>query len=1468
MVSCASAVADTGHEYVTRLGEAPPGTPVSEPTAIAIDQATGESFVADEGTGMVDVFGASGAYVGQFGEGLEASGVAVDEASGDVYVSAQSVVDVFKPNSSGGYELLSEWTGANTPDALFGEVAGVAVDNSTSASDPHAGDVYVVDASNGVVDAFKPKPAGLEEAQEGAFVATLSGGRLEEPNGVAVDSATGGVYVADSVKGVVDVFGSSGVFERKLTGAGSPNGTFLGSEEEEGNATAVGVEEASGDVYVVEGERHVVVQFNTGGEWVGWITATPSGPFEEPDGVALAAGGDVYVTDDGTHAVNVFGPGVLVAHAATSKTSKVGKTSAVLSGVVGGEGKAAKYYFEWGTSEAYGSATATETAGSGEEAVQAQLGGLQPGTNYHYRLVVENENGGNVGVDREFTTLPAVEALSTGPAQAITPTGATLTGSLRPADVDTHYDFEWGTTSSFGSTTPVVDAGAGKAPVAAESALSGLRPNTTYDYRLVGSDAYGITDGLEESFTTAGPPRIMTELPTGITHEAATIRAKVNPDELETRYHFEYGETIAYGNEVPVGGAMLLAGHSSVAVSASLSGLKIGATYHYRVVASNSAGSTTGPDHTFTTVPPALITGASTTAVTSSEATLQAEINPLGHETTYYFQYGTAACKPDPEACQSAPVAPGQDIGSGEALIPESVTLHDLVPATTYHYRVIAINSLGVGEGPEQTLTTQASEMRFALADDRAWELVTPPNKHGAPVEALTSEGGLILASEDGDALAYLANGPVTEEPEGNRSPEMQQIIATRGAGGWVSEDVATPNVKAEGTSAANPPEYQFFRQDLAYALVEPWGTTPFSQPPLAPEAKQRTMYIRDNTTKSYVPLVSEANVPAGTQFGNRIHFLAATADLSDVVLRSEVPLTAAPSGQGLYEWSGGGLRFVSLLPSGVPASEAELGFDDHVLAHAISSDGSRVVWTSKDENSGRGHLYMTDTATGQTLQLDAAQGPIEPETGSAQFQTASSDGSAVFFTDKQQLTEGSSAEPAQDKSDLYECEIVEHEGRLSCELKDLTTPQSEGEAAAVQGFLFGASENAEDVYLIAQGVLASNANGDGEIAETGADNLYALHDSNGPWQTTYIATLSSEDSHEWEGNHQADTAFVTARVSPNGRYLAFMSSASLTGYDNQDTNPEAKGAHDEEVYLYDSLTTALTCVSCNPTGARPVGVFDTMHAGEGDGLVVDRRAVWTGHWLAGSVPGWTAQSLTSALLQSRYLSDEGRLFFNSADALVPQVATATRGEEVEGKGLQVGVENVYEYEPSGVGSCESPSGGCVSLISGGTSDRESAFLEASPNGNDVFLLTAAQLLAQDTDTAFDIYDARVCTTESPCLTSPAPPPSGCDSADACRPAEAAQQAPVAPTGTASFAGPGNVSASKTAVLGTKTSRPRSKPPTTMQKLTRAFAACKKRYPRAKKKREACEVQARRRYRPAPKSKKSSERSSRRRARR
>jgi hypothetical protein len=167
-------------------------------------------------------------------------------------------------------------------------------------------------------------------------------------------------------------------------------------------------------------------------------------------------------------------------------------------------------------------------------------------------------------------------------------------------------------------------------------------------------------------------------------------------------------------------------------------------------------------------------------------------------------------------------------------------------------------------------------------------------------------------------------------------------------------------------------------------------------------------------------------------------------------------------------------------------------------------------------------------------------------------------------------------------------------------------------------------------------------------------------------------------------------------------------------------------------------------------------------------------------------------------------LSDGGRLFFNSDDALVPQDTNGT--------------EDVYEYEPAGVGTCTTTSatyheksGGCVDLVSSGIGAEESAFMDASESGEDVFFMTPSELTREDVDDAYDVYDAHACTSASPCpsQTLTAPP---CTTADSCRVAPAPQPAIFGAPASATFSGVGNLApASANAKPQPKTKAKRAK---------------------------------------------------------
>jgi hypothetical protein len=117
--------------------------------------------------------------------------------------------------------------------------------------------------------------------------------------------------------------------------------------------------------------------------------------------------------------------------------------------------------------------------------------------------------------------------------------------------------------------------------------------------------------------------------------------------------------------------------------------------------------------------------------------------------------------------------------------------------------------------------------------------MVSPPDKHGGFIEPISAPGGAIQASEDGSALAYVVDGPLVEDPEGNRSPELQQILATRGSSEWASQEIVAPHERAFGLRAGRPPEYQAFSADLSLSLLQPfpYGLTPAQEPSLSPRA-------------------------------------------------------------------------------------------------------------------------------------------------------------------------------------------------------------------------------------------------------------------------------------------------------------------------------------------------------------------------------------------------------------------------------------------------------------------------------------------------------------------------------------------------------------------------------------------------------------------------------------------------------
>ena len=678
-----------------------------------------------------------------------------------------------------------------------------------------------------------------------------------------------------------------------------------------------------------------------------------------------------------------------------------------------------------------------------------------------------------------------------------------------------------------------------------------------------------------------------------------------------------------------------------------------------------------------------------------------------------------------------------------------------------------------------------AGEPTLELPDGRRAELVTPVNKYGSLLKPPEFGAGLIRAAADGDAITYTSSGPIVEDAPSSRAPEPTVDLSRREGGGWRTQDLGTPRSSAPvGYQAAKGTEYKSFSEDLSTAVVEPaLGVFEPHESRLSPGATETTDYLRDIGPSSgtcepvpsscYRALVSPLDDLTSTPFGDRFEFAYATPDARHVVLRSSVALNEeGPVGVGgaLYEWeaatpphegaeAGGILHRVSIAPPGEESAASVPVLGESLSAgtpasmrHAVSDDGSHAFWAGAELQ-----LYMRDIPSGETLRIDTPEAGQEPSEPRAVFRIANAEGTRAFFTDGSRLTADSTShedfnsEETQESrdEDLYLCEVGEVSGKDACAggLKNLTaTVGSTDESASVQGVV-GASEDGDTVYFVADGDLApGGGTGHCGASESGAEsaeeasgrggvltcNLYVEHRGASGWEPPrFVTRLTQRDSHDWLTTLPGEG--ITARVSPDGNYVAFMSAENLTGYDNSDA---ATGAPDEEVYLYDLATDRLVCASCKPTGDGRRGCSRTR------ARCTPRSTATRSGANIGSPPTSARGRRTTPTPAPicRAASPTAVASFST-----PSTRSCPRRRRQGGR---------LRVRAAHVGTCASESG-CIGLISAGNSAQESVFIEASEGGEDAFILTTSRLAPQDADSAYDVYDAHVCGEASPCTGAP-----------------------------------------------------------------------------------------------------------------
>ncbi|MGA8746024.1 MAG: hypothetical protein WB507_09180, partial [Solirubrobacterales bacterium] len=480
-------------------------------------------------------FGSEGSGNGQLRRPI---GMAID-ASGNLWVADRENDRIEEFNSKG--EYLSQFGTKGSGNGQLNEPQSLAFASN--------GDLWVTDAGNHRVEEFSPKGEYLAKfGSEGT-----AGGQFTEPYGIAIEP-DGRIWVSDARYYRVEEFNPIGGFMREEHGTGqggSGNGEFR-------HPVGLAID-ANGDLWVSDSGNNRVQELSSSGEYLGQFGSSAGageGQFDEPYAIAVKPSGDLLVVDLGNNRLEEF--------------------------TQGGE-----YVTQFGTK------------GSGNGQLNEPRG-LAVGTGG----AVYVTDSVNARVEKWFQ--PATPEVSTQAATGVKASEATLEGSVDPASLDTHYEFEYGTSETYGHKAPVpsTDAGAGMVNVAAKRAISGLTEGALYHYRVVASSAGGTSYGADRTFTTLKLPVATTEPASYVNTFEPQLNASVNPKGSDTHYQFEYGETESYGTKIPVTAEDVGSGASAVAVSKTLQGLKRNTNFHYRVVAESGAGTVHGTDQQFNTLPP------------------------------------------------------------------------------------------------------------------------------------------------------------------------------------------------------------------------------------------------------------------------------------------------------------------------------------------------------------------------------------------------------------------------------------------------------------------------------------------------------------------------------------------------------------------------------------------------------------------------------------------------------------------------------------------------------------------------------------------------------------------------------------------------------------------------------------------------------------------------------------------------
>jgi hypothetical protein len=1270
-------------------------------------------------------------------------------------------------------------------------------------------------------------------------------GSAEQPTlgsseAIAVDPSTGDLLVASGSPGTISRFHPDGTpapfaaLGTNVIDGKEANAKPCGEEPASCDKTPqnglvftntprsqMAVDPLNGDIYVTQGnsftkpQTNAVDIFSSTGSYLGQLTASSAGNFEKPCGVAVDANGAVYVAGEfgALNGVGARRTGI-AKYVPTSGVPVNADNVAMFVSVLeqsskdpcllaAGTGSSAGFIF---ASEEPDNQQVRETLKINEEtgasSVFAEgLGaviGVDPTTG---NLLIEAGGPeGRAGNDEELEEFDgADEAITEQEAQSplsrlfsteamgdfalgnsgevyaayrqsgfasvygtpvlvptpvanaagnVIGTKATLSGTVDPSGLEvTACVFEWGSSKSYGHTAPCEDSfPEGKLPIDSKVHpvhlnVSGLIANgATYHFRIAATDEHGTEYSPDESFVTAHT--VVTEPASEVEIASATLNGTLRPEGLEySSCLFEYGVVTGakYEHTAPCEPAApsIEGDYSPHAVSAKITGLQAGVTYRFRIQATTSQGALAGEEQHFQTSGPPQIREVHALDATQTEATLEARIDPSGYETSYRFEWGSTTGYEHRVPADFEP-----SLGSGTTPVRVTAQITGLSAGTVYHYRVVASNtaaSRSITVTPDEYLETLDS---CGFPDGRCVEMLSPKELGQVAAPGRVEYGAnevLYQASSASGGLAYRIEGGL---PEATADAEVL-YLASRGTDGWSSSQLTPPITSRNEQRGikAQPSAFLGFSPDLGCGVVasaQPLTDDPASRP--VAEAGGANLYLR-GSDGSYTLLTDTPPSPLviqATGVAQEFKLIGLSSDCRDVVFSTTYNYADVPGVGDLYEWTAStGLKRVGWVPgnAGEEAVEAEGGVSSDQY-HAVSEDGSKVFFSatrvvpgnpSDAGETGKRGLFVRE---GGTVTRDvSASHTSTPDTG-ATYQGATPDGSRVYFTANAGLTSSSSAEG----TDLYEYDLK------SEALTDLSASDEVG-GAEVAG-LVGVGDEGSQVYFVALGRLVPGQGG--TLVQNRNAGTESLYDEAGG-TVRFVGAVDTSDDVATNTSKQR-----TSRVSPNGRYLLFESSAQVTGYDN-DGAPQA--------YLYDAQAQgeATVCVSCRQDGGPTSSPLAPLSGADG-----------------GSDALYEPQSLVIR-------EGQPEVFFESRDDLAAGA----------GSGASQGGEwNIYEWAHDQVFDMASePS------THGNPTFIHVEFEGASSDGLDLYFTDPGRLNWENPEGRYAVWDARV----GGGFPEPPMPAAGCEPAVEGSCQGGASQAPASSaTGTAIFSGPGNTHSSST----------------------------------------------------------------------